>query len=124
MCRRRSDELQLLALQVPKDALVNCAKVLGVEFSTDAEVLPAEAARVTTGLAMTRRLAMISGRPAFKEDVYRSRVVPFLNWRPWWSNLPQELGSKFVTQLRYCLKIWSCPQRLQILMAFAFWRSD
>ena len=51
VCRRRSDELQLLAMRVP-DALVNCAKVLGVEFSTDAEVLPAEAVRVATGLAI------------------------------------------------------------------------
>ena len=38
-------------MRVP-DALVNCAKVLGVEFSTDAEVLPAEAVRVATGLAI------------------------------------------------------------------------
>ena len=69
---------------------------------------------------MTRRLAMISGRPAFKEDVYRSRVVPFLNWRPWWSNLPQELGSKFVTQLRYCFGVArSASRSLWLLLSGA-----
>ena len=43
---RLCDELQLRASDITSNAVMNCAKILGIKFSnTDAEVLPVEALR-------------------------------------------------------------------------------
>ena len=101
VCRRAEDEAALLSLGVPAQSVVPTTKVLGVDFSRISGTGPVAAGRDAAAARMVARLATMPFPPAFREDLFRTRIVPLLAWRAWWEPVDkQTLGEKWTTKLR------------------------
>eukprot|EP00439_Symbiodinium_sp_Y106_P054458 s4338_g7.t1 len=91
----------LLSLGVPAQSVVPTTKVLGVDFSRISGTGPVAAGRDAAAACMVARLATMPFPPAFREDLFRTRIVPLLAWRAWWEPVDkQTLGEKWATKLR------------------------